>query len=77
MDEQVVSENECYLKCDFPRDVIYVNQADAVTGIDEIKHETIKDNQSDAWYNLGGQRVNRTFPKGIYIRKAKSKVMIF
>lgn len=77
MDEQLVSENECYLKCDFPRDVIYVNQADAVTGIDEIKHETIKDNPSDAWYNLGGQRVNRTFQKGIYIRKAKSKVMIF
>lgn len=55
MDGQPVAANECYLKCDSPDDIIFVNQTDAATGINAIDNE--RRTIGNAIYNLSGQRL--------------------
>ena len=71
-DGQPIAENECYLKCDYPCDIIFVSQADAVTGIREIHCPS----KSPALYNLLGQRIkHQTQPHGIVIHEGKKIVL--
>ena len=51
MDGQPVAEGECYLKGDCPDDVIYVQKADAVTGIKLAKST----NNTGQWFDLQGR----------------------
>lgn len=72
---QPLEEGECYLKCDSPGDIIYLNQLDAATGITSVSRQ---DHAPSPWYDLGGRRVNasstmprHSLPEGIYIRNGK------
>lgn len=60
---QPVAENECYLKCDAPNDVIFVTQADAATGISRTITEPRNHNEGEM-YDLSGRRVSRQLQKG-------------
>ena len=57
MNGQPVAANECYLKCDSPDDIIFVNQTDAATSINDIDNE--RRTIGNAIYNLSGQRLSK------------------
>ena len=63
-------ENECYLKGDFPSDVIYITRADAWDGIRIVSQQKTPD-----VYNLSGQKMSGRLSKGIYIRDGRKVVV--
>lgn len=76
--EQPIAENECYLKCNSPSDIIFASQADAATGITFFSHQS---QAVSPWYDLGGRLINasspvsrHSLPRGIYIRDGKKTV---
>lgn len=70
-DGQTIEENECYLKGDFPSDVIYITRADAWDGIRIVSQQKTPD-----VYNLSGQKMNGRLSKGIYIRDGRKVVSL-
>ena len=69
MDGQTIAENECYLKCDAPSDIICLSPEDA-TGIGEMKSDD-DSMHTDAIYDLSGREINSKLRKGIYIVNGK------
>lgn len=70
-DGQTIGENECYLKGDFPSDIIYITRADAWDGI-----RTISEQKTPDVYNLSGQKMSGRLSKGIYIRDGRKVVCL-
>lgn len=68
-DGMIIPEFECYLKTDYPNDVIFFRQADAVTGIDDIQTGEMVNGKC---YDLSGRRIdNSKLSHGIYIQDGK------
>lgn len=72
MDGQPIAENECYLKCDSPSDIIFISPTDAATGISLTPNPSPVSEGSI--YNLSGQRLQKA-QKGIYIIGGKKVIV--
>ena len=61
LDGQTIAESECYLKCDCPSDIIFVNKTDAATGIKAMDEENAQRSMANGQpvYNLVGQRLSK------------------
>jgi len=70
-DGKTIEANECYLKGDFPSDVIYITRADAWDGI-----KTVSQQKTPVVYNLSGQKVSGKLSQGIYIRDGRKVVSL-
>ena len=78
MDGEPIAENECYLKCDSPNDIIFISPTDAATGISLTPNPSPVGVGSfkgeGSIYNLSGQRLQKA-QKGIYIIEGGKKVV--